>query len=209
MAARDWPFGDLGRGGYRVLYADPPWRFAAWSHRGEGRGAVQHYACLELDELKAFPVRDLAAPDAALFMWVVQPMLPQALELIEAWGFTFKTVAFAWVKIKGKQDRLFYAGEDVRLGLGYHTRSGFEQCWLATRGKGYERLTRGEPQIIFTPIRQHSRKPDEVADAIVRLCGGPRLELFARQSHAGFDTWGNERRKFDAPSVSAPMVAAS
>lgn len=191
-----WPFGDLGRGRYRVIYADPPWKFAAWSHRGENRGAVQHYGCMDLDAIKALPVGDLAAADAVLFMWVVQPMLPQALELIAAWGFEFKTVAFYWVKIKGKQDRLFYAGEDVRLGLGYHTRSGAEQCWLATRGKGYDKLTQAEPQVVFSPLREHSRKPDEIAAAVTRLAAGPRVELFARSAHAGFDAWGNESAKF-------------
>lgn len=189
-------FADLQRAHYRVVYTDPPWRFAAWSHRGEGRGAVQHYPCMEIDEIKALPVAAIAADDAALFLWVVQPMLPQALDLVAAWGFTFKTVAFAWVKIKGKQDRLFYTGADVRLGLGYHTRSGFEQCWLATRGDGYERLTKGEPQVVFSPLREHSRKPDEIADAITRLCGGPRIELFARSRRPGFDAWGTEITKF-------------
>src|SRR5690348_3398748 len=201
------PFADLPRRHYRVIYADPPWKFAAWSHRGEDRGAVQHYPCMTSAELKALPVDGLAADDAALFMWVVQPMLPQALELIAAWGFEFKTVAFAWVKIKGKQDRLFYAREDVRLCLGYHTRSGFEQCWLATRGKGYERLTKSEPQVVFSPLRQHSRKPDEVAAAIARLCGGPRIELFARARRHGFDAWGAETGKFgDIATVGAPAA---
>lgn len=189
--------GGLPRRRFRVVYADPPWSFATWSHRGQGKGASQHYATMSLDDIAALPVSAICADDAALFLWVVQPMLPDALRLIEAWGFAFKTVAFAWVKLKGRQDRLFYAGEDVRLGLGYHTRSGFEQCWLATRGKGYARLCRGEPQVVFAPLREHSRKPDEVAQAIDRLVGDvPRVELFARTQRAGWDAWGNQVGKF-------------
>lgn len=186
--------------GYRVLYADPPWAFATWSHRGQGKGASQHYETLDIDGLCALKLGACAAPDAALFMWVVQPLLPEALRVIEAWGFTYKTVAFYWVKLKSGQDRLFYAGEDVRLGLGYHTRSGCEQCWLATRGKGYERLARGEPQVVFAPLREHSRKPDEIAASIRRLAQGPRLELFARTVQPGFDAWGNQTGRFGAPA---------
>jgi N6-adenosine-specific RNA methylase IME4 len=133
-----------------------------------------------------------------LFLWVVQPQLPEALRLIEAWGFTFKTVAYCWVKNKGNQDRLFYAGEDVRKGLGYHTRSGMEQCWLATRGKGYSRLSKSETQVVFSPLREHSRKPDEISDSIVNLTGDvPRLEMFARTQRPGWDVWGNQTSKFD------------
>ncbi len=192
-------------GRYRVILADPPWRFAAWSHRGEDRGAVQHYDCMDMAALQALPVAQASARDAALFLWVVQPMLPEALALIDAWGFTFKTVAFCWVKIKGVaeragQERLFYAGEDVRMGLGYHTRSGMEQCWLATRGKGYDRISQGEAQVVFAPLREHSRKPEEIAEAILRLTGDvPRLEMFARTSRPGWDAFGDQVDKFSGP----------
>lgn len=184
---------------YSIVYADPPWKFAAWSGRGEGKGAVQHYDCMSLEEICSLPVKDWLDDDAALFLWVVQPMLPEAIRLVESWGFEFKTVAFAWVKLKGdqRQDRLFYAGDDVRMGMGYHTRSGMEQCWLATRGKGYTRLTKGEAQVVFEPIREHSRKPDCIADAIVRLVGDvPRLEMFARTKRPGWAAWGLETEKF-------------
>ncbi|RFB80420.1 adenine methyltransferase [Methylovirgula sp. 4M-Z18] len=187
------------------MYADPPWQFHSWSHRGEDRGAVQHYGCMSLNDICNLPVRDIAAPDAALFIWVVQPMLPQALRVIEAWGFEFKTVAYCWLKIKGGQDRLFYDGADVRKGLGYHTRSGMEQCWLATRGKGYARVSQGEAQVVFSPLREHSRKPDVIAESIVNLTGDvPRLELFARTRRPGWDVWGNQVDKFgDAHEVVA------
>lgn len=188
---------NLPSGPYRVIYADPPWRYETWSHRGQGKGASQHYGTMDAAALRALDVGAIAAPDAALFLWVVQPQLPEAMRLLDAWGFTFKTVAYYWVKVKGGQDRLFYAGEDVRLGLGYHTRSGAEQCWLATRGKGYARLSQREPQVVFSPLRVHSRKPDEIAESIARLTGDvPKIELFARTKRPGWDAWGNQVEKF-------------
>ena len=182
---------------YSVVMCDPPWKFRTWSETNQAKSPSRHYSLMEAEDIRAIPVRDMVADDAALFLWVVQSNLPEALALINAWDFTFKTVAFAWVKIKGKQDRLFYTGEDVRMGLGYHTRAGFEQCWLATRGDGYERLVKDEPQVLFSPLREHSRKPDEIADAIVRLCGDvPRLDMFTRTRRSGWDAYGNEVDKF-------------
>ena len=193
---------DFPAGPFQVIYADPPWRWRAWSAAGEGKSAVQHYGVMDEAALAALPVAGAAARDAVLFLWVIQSMLPDALRLIEAWGFELKTVAFVWVKIKGAaeregQGRLFYAGEDVRMGMGYHTRAGAEQCWLATRGRGYDRLAKGEAQVVFAPLREHSRKPDEIADAIVRLTGDvPRLELCARTRRPGWAAWGNQVERF-------------
>lgn len=195
------PFGGHPREHYRVVYADPPWNFHTWSHRGAGKGAVQHYDCMTLNQICELPVADVVAPDAALFMWVVQPMLPEALRVLGAWGFEFRTVAFAWVKMKSSwnDSKLFYDPGDVspRLGLGYHTRSGFEQCWLAIRGKGYKRQAQGVPQVLHSALREHSRKPDEVAQRIEALVGDvPRLELFARAKRPGWQVWGNQTDKF-------------
>jgi N6-adenosine-specific RNA methylase IME4 len=197
-SSRQALFAGLPLGTFRVLYADPPWRFAAWSHRGEGKGASQHYRCLSLDDLCALPVGDLATKDAALFLWVVQPMLPEALRLVGAWGFTFKTVAFIWVKMPPlwtpESGRI-----QPRLGLGYHTRSGAEQCWLAVRGKGYRRQAMGVEQVLHAPVREHSRKPDEICERIERLVGDvPRIELFAREQRTGWSAWGDEIHRFRA-----------
>lgn len=188
----------LPPGPFNVLYADPAWQFRTWSGGKHKRAPDHHYDCMSMRDLASLPVESIAADDAALFMWVYQPMLPQALDLIRDWGFEFKTVAYVWVKILGKQDRLFYAGEDVRNGLGYPTRAGMEMVWLATRGKGYSRLSKSEAQVIFAPLREHSRKPDEIADSIVRLTGDvPRLEMFARTKRPGWQVWGNETDKFE------------
>jgi N6-adenosine-specific RNA methylase IME4 len=86
-------------GKYPVIYADPPWRFLAYSEKGEGRSAVAHYDCMNMDELRAVPVSDLAADACVLFLWTTDPFLLHGLELIKAWGFKFKTVAFYWAKL--------------------------------------------------------------------------------------------------------------
>jgi hypothetical protein len=86
-------------GCYQVIYADPPWRFATYSDKGKGRSAEAHYDCLTIDEIKALPVARWAARDAVLLLWATDPLLRRALEVIEAWGFTYKTVGLYWVKL--------------------------------------------------------------------------------------------------------------
>jgi len=178
---------------YGVIYADPPWSFKTWSAKGTGRGAVSHYDCMSFSTLAALPVSELAADDCALFLWVVDPMLDKAFELIQAWGFQYKTVGFYWVKQNMKSDGFF-------TGLGYWTRANPEQCLLATKGKPI-RLARDVPRLIVAPRREHSRKPDQVRGRIERLVGGPYLELFVRGTHPGWDGWGNQIGLFDSGSV--------
>lgn len=142
---------------------------------------------MSIEELCALPVADIAAEDSALFLWATFPQLPEALRLIKAWGFTYKTVAFVWLKLNKKAHTWFY-------GLGFWTRGNAEVCLLATRGRP-KRKSAGVHQFIISPIEQHSKKPDETRDKIAALMGDvPRIELFARQETAGWDTWGNETR---------------
>ena len=131
------------------------------------------------------PVADLAAPDSALFLWATFPQLPEALRLIEAWGFTYKSVAFVWLKKNKKADSWFY-------GLGFWTRGNAEICLLATKGHP-KRQAANIHQFIVSPIEAHSKKPDEARDKILSLMGDlPRVELFARQTSPGWAVWGNE-----------------
>jgi N6-adenosine-specific RNA methylase IME4 len=169
-----------------AILADPPWRWRAWSQKGEGRSAVNHYDVLDLEALKALPVESVAAKDCALFLWAIDSMLPEALELVDAWGFVFKTVAFNWVKTT-------LAGDRFPFGCGYWTRANPEQCLLAARGKP-QRLARDVPQLIVAPRgREHSRKPLEAYDRIERLVAGPYCELFARgPTRPGWTPWGDE-----------------
>ena len=170
---------------YNVILADPPWSFRAWSSKGMGRSAEQHYPTMRLEDIKALPVSDLAAGDCVLFLWATFPMLKEALEVIDTWGFTYKTVAFTWVKENRKSPGLFW-------GLGYWTRANAEVCLLATRGSP-KRQSAAVHQVILSPIERHSKKPGAVRERIVALMGDvTRVELFARQETPGWDVWGNE-----------------
>jgi N6-adenosine-specific RNA methylase IME4 len=193
-------------GAYRVVYADPPWRFDTYSDKGKGRSAEAHYDCLSIDDIKALPVASLSAPDAVLLMWATDPLLPRALEVIGAWGFTYKTVGFYWVKLnKSSAARLstdwpLLAERDFFTGLGFWTRANPEVCLLATRGHPSRRA--GDvPKLLIAPRREHSRKPDETYERIERLLEGPYLELFARQSRPGWDGFGLETGLFDQGPV--------
>ena len=187
---------DVPRSHYGAIYADPPWGFKVWSGPEKivaSRGTVAPYKTMEMADIAALPVADLAADDCVLFLWVVFPTLPEAIQIINAWGFTYKTCAFSWMK--ADQYRLFALEEDVYMGLGYWTRANSEICLLATRGNP-KRQDAGVRQGIIEPKRYHSRKPDCVPGRIERLVAGPYLELFARTTRPGWDSWGNQTDKF-------------
>lgn len=184
-------------GDYRVLLADPPWSYRAFkpgrlrphiNRPGIYPVAIQ-YEAMSQEQLHALPVSDMAAGDAALFMWATMPCLPEALDLMQVWGFRYKTAAFTWVKTT-------QAGGFIK-GMGHYTKANAEMCLLGTRGAP-RRMAKDVPQVIATPRRQHSRKPDEQYGRIMRLFDGPYLELFARQQWPGWDVWGNEAGKFPA-----------
>ena len=167
---------------YNIIYADPPWKYDQKSLQG---AAEHHYSTMSLKELKELPVSELADKDCALFLWATFPQLREALELIEAWGFQYKTVAFVWLKKNKVADSWFY-------GLGFWTRGNAEICLFATKGKP-KRQSAGVHQFIISPVEAHSKKPDEARSKIIQLMGDlPRIELFARQSPEGWDVWGNE-----------------
>jgi len=188
------PFADLPKGHYGAILADPPWLFEIWG-KNEGASRDPKYNCIDLEGLKAFPVNDLAAQDCTLFMWITWPVLKDALELIGAWGFRYKTCAFCWVKAHAGQVEMFAEEIPVQVGLGYWTRANSEVCLLATRGKP-KRINADVRQAIIAPRREHSRKPDGIHERIERLVSGPYLELFARQRRPKWDCWGNQTDKF-------------
>lgn len=170
---------------YGVIYADPPWQYKVYSKKGMGRSAESHYPTMNIEDIKALPVSDLADKDCALFLWVTFPCLLEGFEVLKAWGFTYKTVAFVWVKQNRKADSLFW-------GMGYWTRSNVEICLLGTKGRP-KRASAGIHQVIISHVEEHSRKPKEAHERIIRLMGDvSRIELFARRKTEGFDVWGNE-----------------
>lgn len=170
---------------YLALLADPPWDYRVWSKTDTGRTAKCHYPTMNIKDICALPVANIAAPDSALFLWATYPNLPEAFEVIKAWGFAYKTVAFTWVKRCKKSPGWF-------VGLGHWTRANAEICLLATKGHP-KRVSKSVRQIIDAPLEAHSKKPDEVRGRIVALMGDvTRIELFARQRAEGWDAWGNE-----------------
>jgi len=170
---------------YKIILADAAWHFATRSPKGEGRSPK--YKRMKLQQIKDLPVKDIADKDSVLFMWAIDPMIPQALEVIASWGFTYKTVGFYWVKENKKSNTFF-------VGLGYYTRANPEICLLATRGKGLKRINKGVRRLIVSKIGRHSEKPKETYVRIEKLFGDhhKRVELFARNNYPGWDAWGNE-----------------
>jgi len=167
---------------YKIIYADPPWNYADQGCQGT---MANHYSGMENNDICKIPVGGLADKDCVLFLWATYPMLPEALKVIEAWGFSYKSIAFQWIKLNKKNGKPFY-------GLGRWTRGNTEPCLLATKGKP-KRVSAGVFQLIQQPLTRHSEKPQEARDKIVNLMGDlPRIELFARQKTEGWDIWGNE-----------------
>lgn len=188
------PFAGLPRGHFKAIYADPPWHFETWGE-GSNRNVTSKYPTMQLSDMAEMPVGDLAADDCVMFMWVVWPKLFEAIDLLKAWGFTYKTCAFCWIKADDRQPDMFTESVSVQVGMGYWTRANSEVCLLATRGKP-KRLNADVRQGIVEPRRQHSRKPDCVPTRIERLIEGPYLELFARTKREGWTVWGNQTDKF-------------
>lgn len=201
MTDGGWPFGDLPRRSAGVILADPPWGFKTWSgpeKKLASRGTVAPYKTMEMADIAALPVSELAAPDCCLFMWVVWPTLPEALEIIKAWGFEYKTCGFSWIKGDSRQIEMFDDDIIPYMGLGYWTRANSEVCLLATRGNP-KRINADVRQAIVEPKREHSRKPDCIYERIERLVPGPFVELFARTRRPGWLSWGNDLDKFTPP----------
>lgn len=189
-----WPFGDLLPLSFNIIYADPAWPFDNYSTKGETRNPNRHYPTMSIDQIKDLPVRHLANGDCACFLWVTDPLLDRGIEVLKAWGFTYKTVAFTWAK-RTKLDTGWH------IGTGYTTRSNPEMCLLGMMGS-LPRRSASVRQLVVEPIREHSRKPDRIPDDIVKLYGDlPRIELFARTSRPGWSAWGNETGKFEADAA--------
>jgi N6-adenosine-specific RNA methylase IME4 len=185
-------------GEFRVIYADPPWNFRTYSPKGRGRCPDAHYDIMTLRDLKRMraEIDRYASPDCALFLWATDPLLPQALDVIEAWGFAYKTVGFYWAKLNKKAPQEHFTAASFFTGLGYWTRANAEMCLLATRGSP-RRRSRSVKRLVIAPRREHSRKPDEIYDRIESLMEGPYLELFARQSRSGWEAVGHQAELFD------------
>lgn len=170
--ATEWP-----KGKYRVIYADPPWQYG--DERSGFGGATDHYNTMTMEDLKAMPVSSLTEENAVLFLWGTAPLLPEAIELIESWGFKYKT-NIVWDK--------------VRANLGNYTSVRHEHLFIATKGSGVpDNTTRVDSVQVVERVGRHSEKPEEFRNIIETLYTyGNKLELFARKSVEGWEVFGNE-----------------
>lgn len=167
---------------YQIIYADPPWSYND-KMKGHG-GAETEYRTQDLEWIKGLGVKEIADKDCVLFLWAVSPLLPEALEVMKAWGFKYKTLAFVWSKETKN-------GKKVK-NLGRWTMGNVELCILGVKGKP-KRICRNIYQLVEAERTKHSQKPNEVRNRIVELMGDlTRIELFSRQKTEGWDVWGNE-----------------
>lgn len=180
---------------YGVIYCDPPWAYNNRCHHSKtkfGGGVHSHYPVMKTADIAALPVAEMAAENCALLMWATFPRLPEALEVMKAWGFAYKTVAFTWVKTNPKSGTPYF-------GTGFYSKSNAEIVLLGIKGR-MKPAFNDVSQVIIEPHPRgpdgkiiHSRKPDETRRRIIRLFGDvPRVELFARERVEGFDAIGNQ-----------------
>lgn len=170
---------------YKIIYADPPWQYRVYSKKGQGRSAENHYHTMNIKDIMALPVDKIADKDCILFLWITFPCLKEGIEVMERWGFKYKTCGFNWVKRNKKKNTYF-------MGLGFWTRSNSEVCLIGTKGQP-KRVSKSVSQICDARIMEHSKKPAEIRERIVELCGElPRVELFARDKAKGWDSLGDE-----------------
>jgi len=176
---------------YNIIYADPPWKYR---NDGVNGSAYKKYPQLTDNALEFLPVHSIAAENSVLFLWVTFPKLNEGLSVLRSWGFTFKTVAFVWVKFNLRVNTLF-------MGPGFYTRANCEICLLGVRGR-LPRLSKSVHSVIFAKRKKHSRKPGVTRKRIEKLYGDlPRIELFATEScpgwvSTGFDVDGVDIRDF-------------
>lgn len=162
---------------YPVIYGDPPWRY---EHvKTENRAIENHYPTMDLEEIKSLPIGDLATEDALLFLWATSPKLAEALAVVDAWGFTYRT-CMVWVK--------------DRIGMGYYARQRHEILLIATRGNPPTPPENARPDsVIESPLGKHSAKPSAFAETIERMYPTlPKIELFCRSAREGWAVWGNQ-----------------
>lgn len=183
----DWPFDPFLPLSYDLIFADPPWTFKHRSAKGLEKSAGSKYRLMKLDEISAMPVGHLAGGDCLLVLMATNPMLPQALKVMQDWGFKFKTGGHWSKKTKhGKQ----------AMGTGYILRCAGEPFLV---GKiGWPETTKATRSVIEGLVREHSRKPEELYTALEQLMpNARRIELFGRQSRPGWDVWGDQSTHFD------------
>lgn len=158
---------------YNIVYADPPWDYNVWNRKDKARTAASHYKTTSMEHLKKMNIVQFTYDNCVLFMWATLPCYKEAVQLAEAWGFAYKTVAFVWIKIN-KNIHSFFTG------LGHYTRANAEMVLLFAKGEPLQRINKNVGQVVVAKVGKHSVKPAEIREWIVSLFGDlPRIELFA------------------------------
>lgn len=169
---------------YQIIYADPPW---SYQNGNVPQGGVNaQYKTMTLQQIKDLPVFKIAEETSVLILWATFPQLQEALDVIKAWGFKYKTLGFSWLKTNKDGSPFF--------GIGYYAKSNQEICLLGVRGKAHSLVKSNSiSSFVSTGRTKHSEKPQIFRNKIVELFGDiPRIELFARTKTEGWDVWGNE-----------------
>jgi N6-adenosine-specific RNA methylase IME4 len=178
-------------GPYEIIYTDPPWKY--WGDPNKDQAAGKHYKCMSFEELAALPVRRLLSNKAVVFMWTTSSKMAEACALFEPWGFVYRGVFQVWVKTTN--DNTIIHGQGVRPSFTKPTAEYLLVGSTLARGRAFPLLTEKMQNVVLAPRpgNIHSRKPDVFRDNIVSLLGDrPRLEMFARQTHDGWHSWGDE-----------------
>jgi N6-adenosine-specific RNA methylase IME4 len=165
----------IPKGPFRVIVVDPPWTYDKRAEDPTHRAALP-YPSMTIEQIKALDVAGLAGPDCVLWLWTTNAHMREAFGILDAWGFTFKTI-LTWVKDK--------------MGTGDWLRGQTEHCLMAVRGKPTIKLT-NQTTVLRGPLRKHSQKPDEFYQLVESLCPGSKLEMFSRQQREGWMGHGNE-----------------
>lgn len=163
---------------YRTLVVDPPWQFRRQSER-----IRPHYGLMDLEAIKHFPLADMAAEDSHLYLWVPNAMISEGYEVMKAWGFKYKTMV-VWIK--------------KQMGMGNYYRNCTEPVLFGVKGR-LPPLRRDVRTYFAADRRQHSRKPDLFYQIVESMSPGPRIDVFSRESRAGWDQWGNQCDFFNQP----------
>lgn len=172
---------------YATIYADPPWQFSNRTGKiAPENKRLNRYSTMKLEDIEKLPVSDVAADKCHLYLWVPNALLPEGLEVMKAWGFSYKT-NIIWEKVRKD-------GMPDGRGVGFYFRNVTEILLFGVKGDKNRTLDPGRSQVnlIRSIKREHSRKPDEFISLIEECSPGPYLELFARGDRQNWDMWGNQ-----------------
>jgi len=163
---------------YKVIYADPAWKYNDKQNTPKLGGAEKHYSTMSIKELCDLPIKNMTEKNAVMFLWTTSPLLEATFKVIKAWGFKYKT-SFVWDKVKHN--------------MGHYNSVRHEMLLICTKGSCTPEKRKLYDSVVSIPRTKHSKKPDYFAELIDELYfTGERVELFARDKKEGWDAWGNE-----------------